>query len=70
MGNSGSNNDTSIGIDLLTQIAYNFGASYDSVKEALNNPIGSNTDSRKVIGLLMLLAHMSSGTSINPTTEE
>lgn len=54
----GSNTDSTKEITLLAETATNLGASDTQIQEALRNSEGSNTDSRKAIGLLMLIASL------------
>lgn len=70
MSNLGSNTDSSNGIDLLTQTAKNIGATDEMIEEALKNTKGSTTDSRKVIGLLELLVHLTSSMTGSRSTSE
>ena len=57
----GSNTDSTKEITTLMETATNLGASDAQVQKALNNTEGSNTDSRKIIGLLMLIASLVTG---------
>ena len=54
--NTGSNNDSTQEIQNLIVTAQNLGVDDVLIEEALNNKIGGNHDSRKIIGLLKLIA--------------
>lgn len=55
----GSNTDSNAKIMTLMETATNLGATDELIQEALKNTEGSNTDSRKIIGLLKLIASLS-----------
>ena len=57
----GSNTDSTREINTLMETAINLGATDMQIEEALKNTEGSNTDSRKVIGLLKLIASLVTG---------
>lgn len=58
---TGSDLDTTLEIQSLITTVQNLGADDSLVEEALKNPVGGNHDSRKIIGLLKLLADIVSG---------
>ena len=53
---TGSNTDSTLGIKSLIDTCQNLGVGDVLIDEALNNKIGGNYDSRKIIGLLKLIA--------------
>ena len=59
----GSNTDSTAKINALADTATNLGATSSEIEEALLNKEGSDTDSRKIIGLLKLIAVKATGGS-------
>lgn len=67
----GSNTDSNTKINTLMTTALNLGASEELIQQALQNKEGSDNDSRKIIGLLKLVASLvSSGGSGGEFTAE
>ena len=53
---TGSNTDSTLEIKSLIDTCHNLGVGDVLIDEALNNKVGGNYDSRKIIGLLKLIA--------------
>ena len=55
---TGGNSDSTLKIKSLVDICQSLGIEDDLILEALNNKVGGDYDSRKIIGLLKLIAEI------------